>query len=102
MFWILIFLFTIVIGVKYYTAVGSRNLERRLNKIKADLEEARGHLQEVHEKEEQASQAEELAELRVRFMKELIQDIQYRLTQSDGSDDTQKMSENTVPAARPY
>ena len=34
MFWLFIILFIAVIGAKYYTALGRRNLERRLNRVK--------------------------------------------------------------------
>ena len=83
MFWIFILLFLAVIGAKYYTAVGTRNLERRLNRIKGDLEDARQRQREEHKRQEHIAGQEELDELRVRYMKELIHDIQIRLTQSD-------------------
>ncbi len=69
-----------VIGAKYYTAIGTRNLERRLNRVKAGLEKARQELRQEREKQTRVSADEELAEMRVRFMKELMQDLQIRLT----------------------
>ena len=82
MFWILI-AGVAVISVKYYTALGARNLERRLNKVKAGLEEARRRLKAEREQEAGIAAEEELAELRLRYMKELIEDIRIRLTGSD-------------------
>jgi hypothetical protein len=72
-----------VVLVKYYTALGGRRLERRLNKVKADLAQARGGLKEQHEKESNAVSTEETAELRLRYMKEIIEDLRGRLTTSD-------------------
>ncbi|MDP6037874.1 MAG: hypothetical protein QGG64_04940 [Candidatus Latescibacteria bacterium] len=85
-FWIFIILFLAVIGAKYYTALGTRNLERRLNRVKDDLEAARKRLREERERQEHIGGEEELDELRVRYMKELINDIQIRLTQGGESD----------------
>jgi len=86
MFWLFIILFLAVIGAKYYTALGSRNLERRLNRVQADLEAARQGLREERQRQEQIGGQEELNELRVRYMRELINDIQIRLTQGDPTD----------------
>jgi hypothetical protein len=80
MFWIFLLMFMGVIGAKYYTAIGTRNLERRLNRVKAGLEKARQELRQEREKQTRVSADEELAEMRVRFMKELMQDLQIRLT----------------------
>ncbi len=82
MFWVFILLFLGVIGAKYYTALGTRNLERRLNRVKNELERARSRLREEHQKQSNASHQEESQELQVRYMRELIQDIQIRLSQS--------------------
>ena len=80
MLWIFLILFLGVIGAKYYTAVGSRNLERRLNRVKAALDDAWRKLKTEREKQAEFVDQEELAVLRVRFMKELIEDIQIRLS----------------------
>ncbi len=80
MFWIFLLMFIGVIGAKYYTAIGTRNLERRLNRVKAGLEKARQELRQEREKQTRVAADEELAEMRVRFMKELMQDLQIRLT----------------------
>jgi hypothetical protein len=80
MFWIFLFMFSGVIGAKYFTAIGTRNLERRLNRVKAGLEKSRQELREERDKQTRVSSDEELAEMRVRFMKELMQDLQIRLT----------------------
>ena len=81
MFWIFLILFIAVIGAKYYTAIGTRNLERRLNRVKDDLEAAKQSLRDELQKQTEIGTQEELNEQRVRYMKELIHDIQIRLSQ---------------------
>ena len=80
MFWVFLLMFVGVIGAKYYTAIGTRNLERRLNRVKAGLDKARQALRQERERQTEIASEEELAEMRVRFMKELMQDLQIRLT----------------------
>ncbi|MDA0709066.1 MAG: hypothetical protein O3B73_02510 [bacterium] len=80
MFWIFLMMFSGVIGAKYFTAVGTRNLERRLNRVKAGLTKARADLKREHDRQAQIGADEEMAEMRVRFMKELMQDLQIRLS----------------------
>ena len=50
------------------------------------MEAARKRLREERERQEHIGGEEELDELRVRYMKELINDIQIRLTQGGESD----------------
>ncbi len=83
MIWLLFALAAGVIGAKYYTTLGHRKLERRLNRVKSDLEKARRRLKEEHEREKSIAQDEEIAELRLRYMKELIEDLHLRLNTSD-------------------
>ena len=83
MFWVFTLLFLAVVGMKYYTAVGSRNLERRLNRVKRALEEARQRLRTERQRQTEIAEDEEQAELQVRYMKELMMDMQVRLSQSD-------------------
>ena len=76
-------MFAGVIGAKYYTALGTRNLERRLNRVKAGLEKVRQDLRQERERQSGVASDEEMAEMRVRFMKELMQDLQIRLSGVD-------------------
>ena len=82
MFWVILGAIA-VLSSKYYTAVGSRKLHHRINKVKLDLEHARHRLKEVREEEYETSRAEELAIQRLRFAKEIIDDLRLRLTLSD-------------------
>lgn len=97
MFWIFVLLFFLVIGAKYYTAIGSRNLERRLNRVKAALEDARRRLKGERERQSAIAVEMELAELRVRYMKELIMDLQLRLSRP--AQDVKSLREEAVAAA---
>ena len=76
-----------VLVLKYYTAAQMRNLERRLNKVKAGLQEVKEKLTEEQDRQRAIQSEEILEEERIRAMKELIQDLQYRMTQSDRSED---------------
>lgn len=97
MFWIFVLLFFLVIGAKYYTAIGSRNLERRLNRVKSALEGARKRLREERERQSAIAVDMELAELRVRYMKELIMDLGLR--QSRPAPDEKVLRDEAVAAA---
>ena len=76
-----------VLVLKYYTAAQMRNLERRLNKVKAGLQEAKDKLAEAGDRQKAVQGEETLYEDRIRFMKEIIEDLQYRMTQSDRLED---------------
>ncbi|MDP6778326.1 MAG: hypothetical protein QGI83_16340 [Candidatus Latescibacteria bacterium] len=80
MIYLVVLLGLIVIGVKYYTAVGGRRLERRLNVVRSDLERARQRLREERERQEEIRAEEEVAELRLRYMREIIEDLEHRMT----------------------
>ena len=82
--------------VKYYTAAETRRLNRRLMKARGDRDRVKQELQEV--KKEQASQGteEELYELRIRSMKELIQDLGLRLTVREDASRGVALEENLI------
>ena len=68
-----------VVGVKYYTSVGLRQLDRRLLAVKRDLERTKSGRAEKLEEQREAAAEEDLYEVRIRNMKELISDLEYRL-----------------------
>ena len=78
MFWLIISSLG-VIFVKYYTSVGSRKLHHRINKVKYDLITTRRRLKEVRGEGYDIAQEEELAIQRVRYMKEMIDDLHLRI-----------------------
>jgi hypothetical protein len=82
MFWLLIGAIA-VLFTKYYTSVGSRKLHRRVLKVKLDLEHSRHSLKEVREGEYGISRNEEMMIQRLSFAKEIIDDLQLRLTLAD-------------------
>ena len=90
MFWILLILFFSIIGAKYYTAIGTRKLERRLNRVKVALEDARQDLQGGRQLQADIAEQEKLSEQHVRYMKELIHDIQVRLTEVEETQEGQR------------
>ena len=78
----------LVVGIKYYTSFQMRNLERRLNVVKDSLHETKGVYTEAQTKQEDAAVGENHHEERIRFMKEIIQNIQIRLTSSNKPEET--------------
>ena len=82
MFWLIIGSLGVVF-TKYYTAVGSRKLHRRINKVKLDLEHVRRRLKEVRQEQHNMSHDEEEVLQRVRYTKELIDDLRIRLSSSE-------------------
>ena len=98
MIWLLFCLAIGVIGAKYYTAVGGRKLERRLNRVKSDLERTRHSLKEERAKEEAMAEDEEKAVLRLRYMKELIEDLHARMNSSDLYESAEKEEVAPMPS----
>jgi hypothetical protein len=97
--WILwAFLGMLVVGVKYYTALGKRGLDRRLIRVRDDLEKSRQRLREEREKQTSATLEEELMVSRVQYMKEMIEDIDHRLSSRDGDS---RMAEKEEAAVLP-
>ena len=76
--WILASVLAVVL-VKYYTAMEMRKLEARLDAAKSDLEQYRKRLQDAQEVLDNVRAEEEQHEIRLRFMKELIEDLDMRL-----------------------
>ena len=72
-----------VIFTKYYTAVGSRKLLHRINQVKLDLEHDRRRLKEVRKEGHDIAHDEEGVVQRVRYTKDLIDDLRIRLARAD-------------------
>lgn len=97
--WMLwLFLGLLVVGVRYYTALGKRSLDRRFNRVRADLDRARQRLREQREQQTAATMEEELMVARVKYMKEMIEDLNHRLTTSERNS---RRVEEESPAAVP-
>lgn len=84
MIWTAIALILVVV-VKYYTATQMRTLEKRLTTVKNGLQKERDRLEACQDRQRAVESEAQLYEERIRFMKELIQDIQYRMNASDGA-----------------
>lgn len=90
-----------VVGVKYYTAVGQRNLERRLMRTRRTLDEARQSLRDAKEKRATVGMDEELAVMRLQYMKEKIEDLKIQLTTNDESEGIVIKDESPRPSTPP-
>lgn len=71
-----------VVGVKYYTSMGMRKLERRLRGVQADLDKVKVQRKEKEDEKKEMSGEEDKFEERIRSMKDIINDLEYRLTTS--------------------
>lgn len=97
------FSLTFVVVVKYYTAMEMRKLERRLETVKDDLHRVKEQLVAAQERQQEVQQEEENFEERVRRMKEVMEDLQMRLTSSQDQDEEAKMViSDTMPDSRPF
>ena len=80
--WVVIAL-VLVVGVKYYTATRMRDLERRLNRVKEGLQAKKDEFRAVVSRQEEVQTEEGEHSERIRFMNELIRDIELRLQGKD-------------------
>jgi len=72
-----------VVSVKYYTSMEMRKLERRLDTVKDDLRRAKEKFESAQQENEEVSVEEELCAERIRAMKDMMQDLNVRLTAAD-------------------
>ena len=68
-----------VFGVKYYTSVQMRQLERRMGRVKDELHSAKEKLQNAQQSQTDAQTEEEAVVERGVRVREIIADIQDRL-----------------------
>ena len=90
----------VVFGVKYYTSVEMRKLERRLNKVKEDLRLSKDRHQQAQDRMTSVKHDEEHFEERVRRIKETIEDLQLRLTSKDEADHEDVVVVDSAPPPR--
>ena len=100
-YWVL-FTLLIVVGVKYYTSIEMRKLERRPEKVKNDLQQVKGRLQAAQDRSSSVEMEEHGFEERVRRMKETIEDMQTRLTAKEGEEEEKVIVSDSTPSARPF
>lgn len=91
-----LFTLLVVVGVKYYTSLEMRKLERRLETVKNGLHQKKDKLQAAQDRQKSVESEETMFVDRLRVMKEIIQDIQFRLTATDEFE-TQKVVFNGAP-----
>lgn len=92
-----LFTLLIVVGVKYYTSLEMRKLERRLETVKNGLHQVKDQLQSVQDRQRSVQSEETLFEDRLKVMKEIIQDIQFRMTSSDEYETERIISDSLPP-----
>ena len=92
----------IVFGVKYYTSIEMRKLERRLEKVKDDLQRAKEKLQQAQAGQASVQQEVEVFEERQRAMKETIEDIQMRMTSKGNSNAEDVVVADSAPPPRTF
>lgn len=91
-----LFTLIVVVGVKYYTSVEMRKLERRLETVKNGLQQMKDRLQAAQDRQKSVESEETMFVERLRVMKEIIQDIQFRLTTTDEFE-TQRLVLDSAP-----
>ncbi len=99
-YWAL-FTAVVVFGVKYYTSIEMRKLERRLNKVKDDLHLAKEKLHQAQESQNGVQTEEQMFEERFRRIKETIEDIQMRLSAKDERE-TEEVVADSAPPPRSF
>ena len=86
-----------VVGVKYYTSIEMRKLERRLEAVKNGLQKVKEKHQAAEDKLTGVQSEESSFEDRVKTMKEIIQDIQFRLSAREEEEPDTVVSDSAPP-----
>ena len=93
------FALVLVLSVKYYTSLEMRKLERRLDTVKNGLQQVKEKLLATQDKQQSVQSEEKQFEERVKFMKEIIQDIQFRLTSAEELGGDKMLVTDSAPPA---
>jgi ASC-1-like (ASCH) protein len=72
-----------VVGVKYYTSIEMRKLERRLEVVKNGLQQVKERLHDAQMRQKEVQSEESNFGDRMQTMKEIINDLQFRMSNSD-------------------
>ena len=72
--------FAAVMGVKFYTSMSMGALEKRLREVQRALDRVKVQRKEVENEQNSMLDEEQSCEDRIRSMKEIIEDLEYRLT----------------------
>lgn len=75
--------FLMVVGVKYYTSLEMRKLERRLEVVKNGLQQVKERLHDAQMRQKEVQSEESNFGDRMQTMKEIINDLQFRMSNSD-------------------
>lgn len=96
--WIAVGLCAIMLA-KFLTSKWSAALNIRLDKARRDFDKAKAKLKAAQKDSGVAKTMEALELERIRHMKELMQDIQIRLTQKEGREGREDRVHNAIDAA---
>ena len=72
--------FAVVMSVKYYTSMRMGALEKRLRSVRGDLDRVKVQRKETEDEQNSMLDEELSCEDRIRSMKEIIEDLEYRMT----------------------
>ncbi len=75
--------FLMVVGVKYYTSLEMRKLERRLEVVKNGLQQVKERLHDAQMRQKEVQSEESNFGDRMQTMKEIINDLQFCMSNSD-------------------
>jgi predicted nucleic acid-binding Zn-ribbon protein len=78
-----------------FTSLEMRKLERRLETVKSGLQQVKERLQNAQAGQKDVQKEESNFEDRLQVMKEIIHDLQYRMTNSDSLSD--KVVSDSMP-----
>ena len=94
-----LFTFAMVLGVKYYTSLEMRKLERRLETVKLGLNQVKEKLAVTQRRQDETEAEEASYKERLRVTNEIIQDLNIRLSSSDALDDERMVVSSGVPTS---
>lgn len=86
-----------VVGVKYYTSLEMRKLERRLEAVKEGLQQAKDRHKTTQDSQEETETQEANQTERIRVMKEIMQDLQDRLSSAQDISVDKVISDSMPP-----
>lgn len=86
-----------VVGVKYYTSLEMRKLERRLEAVKEGLQQAKDRHKTTQDSQEETEAQEANQTERIRVMKEIMQDLQDRLSSAQDISVDKVISDSMPP-----
>ena len=79
MVWLLLG-FILVTAIKYATSVQMKKLERRMKIVREEMQRASANMKIVQERLQEAQTQEKTAAVQIQTVKDVIEDLEYRLS----------------------